>query len=255
LRVRLGFSTRNVAELSRRVALDRGNPEYSISHARLVQIENQESMPGIHKLFSLSAIYGVPIDELISIYVNPADATRLHASMPVPNTHLSGFGAQPGKTIPFPSNLISTARTPGTGVLDNLVQAWREAPASLLEHLNQPNFRYGFIGLADYTMYPLIRPGSVVQIEECKKIAPPAAYRTELERPLYFMETRAGFLCSWCEVQCGRLISISHPLSPCRSQRFALTEVDVIGQVTGVALRLVRKAEMIASTPNRATAG
>ena len=48
LRMRLGLSTRKVAELSLTVAAERDNRDFSISHARLVQIENEESIPSIH---------------------------------------------------------------------------------------------------------------------------------------------------------------------------------------------------------------
>src|SRR5947207_12170026 len=70
LRMRLGLSTRRVAELSRTVATEQGSSDFSISHARLVQIENDDSIPSIHKLFTLSSVYGVSVQELFSVYFN-----------------------------------------------------------------------------------------------------------------------------------------------------------------------------------------
>src|SRR5579862_526913 len=56
LRNRLGVTTREVEELSRRIAERSGNEEYYISNAWLTQLENTNSVPSIYKLFSLSVI-------------------------------------------------------------------------------------------------------------------------------------------------------------------------------------------------------
>jgi transcriptional regulator with XRE-family HTH domain len=237
--MRLGLSTRKVAEFSRKVAAEQGSSEFSISHARLVQIENEQSIPSIHKLFTLSCVYGVGVQELFAIYFNPHAAPHLHAAMPLPNTHPASYGNREARTIPFPVHLSSTSRTSETDAVSKMNQVWGETPAVLLEHLNRPKTSYGFIGLSDYTMYPLIQPGSVVQMEECRKVAKATPYRTELDRPIYFLQSRSGYLCSWCEINGASLFSIPHPLSPCRLQVFAFpAEVEVIGRVTGVALRL-----------------
>jgi transcriptional regulator with XRE-family HTH domain len=243
LRNRVGLTTRKVAEFSREVAAKQGNNEYAISHARLVQIEKQASIPSVYKLFTLSSIYGVPIDELIATYLNPAAAARLHVSMQFPQTHLTKFGDTSGKNaIPFPVHFNSTSPVAGNNLVAHIVQVWGEVPAPLLESLNLPGFRYGFIGLTDYTMYPLIRPGSIVQIDHSQKVARSAHYRTEFDRPVYFLESRLGYLCSWCEIGRGHLTSIPHPLSPCGTRVFAYpSEVEIVGRVTGVALRLVRE--------------
>src|SRR5258708_309387 len=121
LRMRLGLSTRKVAELSRSVAKEQGSNDFSISHARLVQIENEESIPSIHKLFTLSSVYGISVQELFSIYFNLRAAEQLHTSMPLPNTHLASFENSQPKTIPFPAHLRSTSRTSETDVLANII--------------------------------------------------------------------------------------------------------------------------------------
>jgi len=35
-----------------------------------------------------------------------------------------------------------------------------ETAVSVLQHLNTKNMLYGYVGFQDYTLYPLIRPGS-----------------------------------------------------------------------------------------------
>src|SRR4051794_40020541 len=88
LRRRLGLTTRKVAESSQEIARGQNNAEFAISHARLVQLENGGSAPGIHKLFSLSPIYGVPMTDLIALYVKVEAPARLHLAMGHPVTHL-----------------------------------------------------------------------------------------------------------------------------------------------------------------------
>ena len=90
-------------------------------------------------------------------------------------------------------------------------------------------------------MYPLIMPGAIVQVDEQrKKITPPGSWSSEIERPIYFLETRTGFACCWCtRVREGNIILHPHPLSGVPSRVLRLgEEVEIIGQVVGIAMRL-----------------
>jgi hypothetical protein len=104
-------------------------------------------------------------------------------------------------------------------------------------------FRYGFVGYEDFTMYPILRPGSFVQIDPRKcsvaAVAEQAeAQQSEYERPIYFVRTPQGLVCSWCSIHGGQLVLEPRALSlPVRHFRFP-EEVEVIGQVVGVAMRL-----------------
>lgn len=99
-------------------------------------------------------------------------------------------------------------------------------------------YRYGCIGTNDRMMFPLITPGAIVQIDERRQRIVPGPWRRESERPIYFLETRAGFACCWCAVEDGSIILQPPPLSPERVQLLPLDEVDVIGQVVAVSMRL-----------------
>src|SRR5713226_1458319 len=57
IRTRLGLTTRDVEAYTRRISNEEKNEDYCISSAWLTQIENTGSVPGVHKLFSLSVIY------------------------------------------------------------------------------------------------------------------------------------------------------------------------------------------------------
>ena len=107
-----------------------------------------------------------------------------------------------------------------TNLIARMVEVWGEVPAGLVQQLKLRKSRYGFIGLTDNMMYPLLRPGSFVQIDERQRTLPLAPSRTEFDRPIYFIELRDGYICSWCELQRNKLIVIPHPLSGCQTQEF-----------------------------------
>ena len=244
LRTKAGLTTREVAELSQKIALAEGNEEYAISHARMIQIENGESTPSVYKLFTLSAIYGASFNAVVSLYANLANIAKHQLELPASRTRLADFGV-PGADHPvsFPVRFDPGLDVEKTNFLPRMVEAWGEVPAGLLARLNLRQARYGFIGLADYTMYPLLRPGSFVQVEE--QHAPPerVAYHSEFDRPIWFLELRDGYVCSWCEFERGRVISLPHPLSPSRTREFRFPqEAELVGRVTAVAARLVSQA-------------
>ena len=245
IRTRLGLTTRDVAELSRKIALDEANDEFSVSHARLIQIENDESTPSVYKLFTLSAIYGRPFTELVSLYVELDSAGKYQLALHSENTRLVSFDVyREERPVTFPVRFDPGFRVEKTSLLSRMVEIWGEVPVGLLRHLNIRKQRYGFIGLKDYTMYPLLRPGSFVQIDEQQKAPVHGGYRSEFDRPIWFLELRTGYVCSWCELHRDRILSIPHPLSPCRTQEFAYpNEVEIVGRVTAVAARLVNAPE------------
>jgi transcriptional regulator with XRE-family HTH domain len=236
LRVRRGFSTRKVADLSRDVASARRNEEFAISHARLTQIENEESVPSVFKLYTLSAIYGISFEELLSCYLDLATLSEVHHSINASRTHVLPFKDGAVRAEPV---LVAEPLGKETILLPQGPRSGGTIPPSLHQTVHAPACRYGWIGTSDYTMYPLVRPGTFVHIEECQRPCQISQYRTEYDRPLYFIETRLGYICSWCEVDKGRLTSIPHPLSPCRTRRFVHpTEAEIVGRVVSLELRL-----------------
>src|ERR1700741_1929886 len=68
VRARLGITTRDVSELSQKIADHEGNSEFHISNAWLTQIENSDSVPSIFKLYSLSAIYRIKFTDILFLY-------------------------------------------------------------------------------------------------------------------------------------------------------------------------------------------
>jgi transcriptional regulator with XRE-family HTH domain len=241
LRLQLGLTTREVAELSRKIAVAEANEEFSVSHARLIQIENDESTPSIYKLFALSAIYGRSFTGLVSFYLDLSNLAHYTLNLEMAATHPVDLETyDENRPVPFPVRFDPGFQPGKTNLLSRMVEVWGEIPVALLRTLSLRKLRYGFIGLEDFTMYPLLRPGSFVQIDDQQKPQAHVSYRSEHERPIWFLELRTGYICSWCELRRDRIVSIPHPLSPCRTQEFAYpNEAEIVGRVTAVAARIV----------------
>ena len=242
LRNRLGITTREVEEFSRTIAEDRQNEEFYISNAWLTQLENKNSIPSIYKLYSLSVIYRTKFNELLSVFgIDLTAISRYQLALPLQNTHLASFEPpDPQKAVTFPVRFDKSFRLESTSLLSRMVEVWGEVPVALIQKLDVRHCQYGYIGLQDYSMHPLLRPGSFVQIDNHSTRAQTSEWRTEFDRPIYFIELRDGYACCWCEVRGSQLTLIPHPLSGCPIRQFAYpSEAEIIGQVTGVAMRLV----------------
>jgi transcriptional regulator with XRE-family HTH domain len=241
IRNRLGITTRDVAELSQKLAEAENNPEYSISNAWLTQVENSSSVPSIYKLFALSAIYHLKFTDLLNLFdIDLAKLGRYQKELQLPNTHLANLEVYDSdRTVSFPIRFDRSFDIDHTNLLNRMVEVWGEVPISLIQHLDLRHSLYGYIGLQDYTLYPLLRPGSLVQVDQKVRKIRPGRWRTEHDRPIFFIELRQGYACSWCELQGSDLLLMPHPLSPTGIRRFNYgTEAEIVGQVTAVAMRL-----------------
>ena len=241
LRSRLGITTRDVAELSEKIAESEGNPEFQISNAWLTQIENSDSVPSIFKLYSLSAIYRLKFTELLRLYGLDLQKLGLHQlAAPLPHTHLATLDVYDAdRTISFPVRFDRSFDLDNTNLLSRIVELWGEVPIALIQHLDIRHSQYGYVGLQDFTLYPLLRPGSFVQIDSRARRVQPLRWRTEFDRPIYFVELRDGYACSWCDLLDDQLLLLPHPLSPCSARKFKYgTDAEIVGQVTAVAMRL-----------------
>lgn len=242
IRERLGLGVREVQEASSRIAAAENNPEFHISAARLTQIESGRSMPSMFKLFSLAAIFGLDLPDLLRRFGLDMDrATLYRGHIQLDATHpvaVSVYGED--VTVTLPVRLDPGFHWGTTQLVNRLVAVWGEVPAGLLARVNPRKHIYGYIGLADLTMYPLLRPGSLVMVDDRHRRVASNGWQTEYERPLYFLELHDGYRCGWCQLRDSVLTLIPHPLSPCAVERFHYPqEAEIVGQVVAVVMRLV----------------
>jgi len=256
LRINLGITTRDVEYLSQRIAEEENNTEFQISNGWLTQLENSDSVPSLFKLYSLAVIYHVKFTDLLLFFgVDLQKASQHRALAPLPGTHLTPLEVyDPDRTVSFPVRFDRSFDLDNTNLLTRIVEIWGEVPIALLQQLDLRHHLYGYIGLTDLTLYPMLRPGSFVQIDRRVRKINGSRWRTEFDRPIYFVELRQGYACSWCELQDGHLLLLPHPLSPCSIRRLEYgREAQIIGQVMAVAMRLTDPptADPLARSPEQ----
>jgi transcriptional regulator with XRE-family HTH domain len=243
IRNRLGLSTRDVAMRSQRIADQEKNTEFLISSAWLTQVENEKgALPSIYKIFTLASVYGWAYDQLLFLYgVDIQQTAVYHSEMPGDKTHPIEFRRPDGlKPVELPSAVIAALDLNQTSLLPQMLGPWADIPAALLRDFDWRYRRYGFIGLKDRTMYPIIRPGSFVSIDPHVTKPKQVLVQNEHERPVYFLDLRKEYACGWCDHVEGKLLLVPHPLANLQTRIFAFpSEADIIGQVIGVAMRIV----------------
>ena len=237
-RERLSLRVRDVEQASQRIAEKYGNLDFTILINRLSEIENKGLVPSVYKLYSLCAIYRLNFAEVLEWYgiqlaSLPADALFAEVS----RTHAVAFQPQSGDiTIPL-------ALDPGidlrrTTYVSRAIQRWGTLPLLFLAGLGPKERRYGFIGLDDWFMFPMLQPGSFVVIDETRRKIQPGGWVNEFDRPIYFLESREGHMCGWCSQRDETLVVLPHPASGENAVVLVASSVDVIGQVIGVAMLL-----------------
>jgi hypothetical protein len=228
-----------VETASERIAKRHRDEEFLIQISRLSHIENRRTIPSIQRLYTLSVIYRTDIRELMALYgidLNDAAADVMLAE--VPKTH-PAQGALAAQTVRVPVQLDPSFNINKTANLGRMIERWGVVPLTFLQEFADREFTYGFVGMQDFSMYPLLLPGSFIQVDEDHSEVTSGPWRSEFERPIYFVETREGFTCCWCEEHGENLLLQPHPLSPASTRLLHRPkEVEVIGQVVGVAMRL-----------------
>jgi hypothetical protein len=174
--------------------------------------------------------------------ISVAKMDEYRSRLPLSRTHvLSIEGGDPNRSIRFPVRFDPGFRPEKTAFLSRLIESWGEIPVALLANLDLRKHRYGYIGLEDRMMAPLLRPGSIVQIDDSRRRVVNHGWATETERPIYFLELRYSYECCWCYVRGHELTLVPHPLSSCGPRTVRIPdEGEVLGQVVGVAMRLVQ---------------
>jgi hypothetical protein len=158
----------------------------------------------------------------------------------LPNTHLIETVNVTGTAnVPVLDPAFDPAHTQNLG---RIIQQWGAVPFAYLSQFANVRYTYAYIGTEDRTMSPLLPPGSFIQIDESRDKIQEGTWKSEADRPIYFLETRNGYRCGWCRLQDSQLILQPHPLSPepVRIYRHP-KEAEVVGEVVGIAMQLRRR--------------
>lgn len=238
-RERLNLRYRDVEEASLKIAASHKNDEFVIALSRLSDIENKGVVPSIYRLYSLCAIYRLDFPEVLEWYGIPLGSLAADAAkVELEKTHAVNFTANGQAAAQIPLSLDPGIDIRRTTFLSRMIQRWGKLPLMLLGDFDLKSHRYGFIGTDDWTMYPILQPGSLVLIDESKRKPSNSGWTSEFDRPIFFIEHRGGYACSWCSVVGEQIVLQPHPASQCLPEVFEASEIDIIGQVSGVAMRL-----------------
>ncbi len=242
MRERLRLKYRDVVDASRRIASRHKNPEFTIGLSRLADIENKGTVPSVYRLFSLAVIYGVEYSTLLELYgislehiaTDIADM-ELHVTRPV------SLNRSQGASAALPLTFLNLFDPRKTTFISQQIRDWGQLPLQFLETLNLPHHRYAFVGTDDWSMYPLIPPGSFVQIDESKRKIVNTGWDNDFSRPIYFLLLRDGYRFGWCTERAGTIIVQPHSSAPIPAEAFRHpSEIAVLGQAIAVAMRLDR---------------
>lgn len=222
LRNRRNITVREVEQASRRIADAKGDKRFCISNGWLAQLENGDSQPSICKLFSLSVIYHANLLDLLLLY--NIDVNEKEKYEPVANPYLTQLLSQNGNGH-APSGISGSHDQSMTGLNVSQPRNGEDGANHIL---------YAHLGLGDFTMYPMIRPGALLKIDTSQNKLVTSARRNEYERPIYFIELRDAYACGWCELQGNQLLIIPHHSSPEIVRRFTYPrEAEIVGRVVG----------------------
>lgn len=251
LREELGLTIRDVAAASLRIAAKHENQNFALSLSRISDIETKGILPNIYRLYSLSIIYHRDYRELLAWYgIDLSEAASDFSAVEIPRSHRSTV-LDTAALVQVPVKLDPGFDLRRTLNMGRMIEEWGLVPLSYLARFANSNYTYGYVGSEDYTMYPIVLPGSFVQIDENNNRVQDSMWRSEYERPIYFVETREGYVCCWCAVEGGQIVLQPHPLSPVpvRVLRHP-QEAEVIGQVVAVAMRLVNASDHLPAAHN-----
>lgn len=219
LRKQRRLRVRDVEEASRRIADAKGDDKCRISNGWLVQLEKCDSAPNLHHLFVLCATYGVNVFEFLRLYgINVEELPEYEAI------------ANPQRTQLLSATTTSlNLAAPRTTKL--AVDLTAKLPLRLpFERGNdQATIRYAQLGANEVTMYPLIKPGSIVVFDTAKTRVETGTWPSDIERPIYMVELRDRITCGWCEWRENKLLIVNFRSSS--FQEFKPQDALILGRV------------------------
>jgi len=237
VREKLGLTSEEVETGSARLAEKYANKDFLIPRGLIDDIETNDAIPSLQQLYSLSVIYRTDIRQLLAWYeVKLENFAADLALVDVAKSHMvSGLDSAISLEVPLEMDpKFDPTRSVEIG---RMIARWGPAPFAYLRRFARTEYAYAYIGTEDWTMHPLIPPGSFLQIDKAKN-KPLAEWRSVSERPIYFVETRDSYVCCWCTVEGDNIALHPHPVSgqTARVLRYPEDAV-VIGQVVGTAIR------------------
>jgi transcriptional regulator with XRE-family HTH domain len=230
IRQKFGLTLREVEERSVRLGQEWGNTTYRISASWLDRVEREDRILSGAKLIVLAVIYSLTSKEMLSLYT-PGNRPMAHADqLSAPNSTLL--------LTRGPLEEFARQRLPDSILSERIPERTTLLPP---EDYLPAHYRRGIIGRQDKTLEPMVRAGTFVLINTQKRsIAHRREWTNEYDRPIYFLYTRSGYACGWCDLDRNTdwLTLVPHYASYAAGQRWRYrAEVEVIGKVVAMLQR------------------
>jgi transcriptional regulator with XRE-family HTH domain len=235
IRKRLGLSTYDLEENSKKFADLAGIPDLKIDHSWLSRIEKEDKVtPSLHKLISLSfhwgisifeafKLFGLDLDRLLGIYL------ALHSPAKTQTLTLTDERL---RIVFFP--LHFKYRPKETALAFQIIKQFHEVPPEMFQLLDLGNrFQYAFYGTDDEPyLEPLVPRGSILLIDAHQTRLVSSGWTNEFDRHKYLIEMRDGLRVSYVEVNKHELTMVPHSMSPSKPLKIAYPrDAEIIGQV------------------------
>lgn len=234
-RIRSGLSFREASKRTAEIARVLGHPNYFCSSGALSDVEVRDRFPRhLHKLISLSAVYCVPIRDLVArtglSWVNAGqEPMPEHFRQALRRQYTEGA---PERQSPF---------------LRTMEDEFEEVPfflrSALPSILGVPNLSVRdlfWVGATQDLLHPYLRSAAFLAVNRKSKRPAPSLSSPLWGQPLYVLELRNGNrLCGACSLQNGFLI-----VRPCTAMSRGLlrlqngVDAEVLGEVVAIVRRL-----------------
>lgn len=232
-RMRSSLSFREVSERTAEIARVLQHPNYFCAPGALSDLEARDVFPRhIHKLISLSAVYGVSVAELAEL-----------AGLPLEQAGQEVISAE----LKYASHREAAKSTHSSSpFLQAVAEEFDEIPFFLRKALpailGLPNLSvrdFFWAGATENLVHPYLRDAAFLAVNRKIKTPVPSLSLPVWAQPLYVLELRDGKrLCATCSLQNGTLLVRLCTTVPGDLRLRHRDEVEIVGKVVAVARRL-----------------
>jgi transcriptional regulator with XRE-family HTH domain len=232
IRTEWGLSLREVKDRTELLAKRWGSPRYASSFSHLAKLELGRHDMRISTLISLSHIYSKRPETFVDACLPPEYHSPLSDPLEGPNSTVL---ITEGRLHERAERLL-----PLNGMSPDIPENTALIAGDLRSQRNR--YRKGIVGRKDRSLYPMIRPGTIITVDTHQRaIVSHKEWTDEFDRPIYLLYTRNGYACGWCQLTEGgtRLNVVSHLMAKLDVLPLAYgKDVEVVGRVVSVAMSL-----------------